>query len=146
MSVARVTEISGTSNQSFEDAVRVGIRRASKSLRQIRGAWVKEQHVTEILSAPRVLAAVTSVISALAPQALREEPVTAEDLVRIRISYVTARSFCTEAADLVHTAAGTSTLPGDSVIGRCWRDLHALTSVRRLNAFRPEGPADTGCH
>ena len=46
MSVARVTEISATSNLSFEDAVRVGIRRASKSLRQIRGAWVKEQHVS----------------------------------------------------------------------------------------------------
>ena len=46
MSVAKVTELSATSKQSFEDAIRVGVRRASKSLRQIRGVWVKEQHVS----------------------------------------------------------------------------------------------------
>ena len=71
-------------------------------------------------------ATVTSVISALAPQALRGEPVSIQDLARLRLSYVTATSFCIEAADLVHTAAGTSTLPEDSVIGRCWRDVHAV--------------------
>ena len=46
MSVARVTEISATSTKSFEDAVENGIARASKTLRGIKGAWVKEQHVT----------------------------------------------------------------------------------------------------
>ncbi len=71
-------------------------------------------------------ATVTSVISALARQALRGEAVTPEDLVRVRVSYVTATSFCIEAADLVHSAAGTTTLPEDSVIGRCWRDVHAV--------------------
>jgi flavin-binding protein dodecin len=45
MSVARVVEISSTSNKSFEDAVQQGIARASKTLRGIRGAWVKEQEV-----------------------------------------------------------------------------------------------------
>ena len=45
MSVARVTEISSTSETSFDDAVKQGITRASKTLRNIRGAWVKEQHV-----------------------------------------------------------------------------------------------------
>ncbi len=45
MSVARVTELSCTSNQSFEDAVRQGIDRATKTLRQVRSAWVKEQRV-----------------------------------------------------------------------------------------------------
>jgi flavin-binding protein dodecin len=45
MSVARVTEISATSPKSFDDAVRVGIDRASKTLRNIRSAWIKEQHV-----------------------------------------------------------------------------------------------------
>lgn len=44
-SVARVTEISSRSEKSFEDAVRVGIERASKTLRGIRSAWIKEQHV-----------------------------------------------------------------------------------------------------
>ena len=45
MSVARVTEISATSTKSFDDAVESGIERASKTLRGIKGAWVKEQHV-----------------------------------------------------------------------------------------------------
>lgn len=44
-SVARTTEISARSETSFEDAVRVGIDRATSSLRNIHGAWVKEQEV-----------------------------------------------------------------------------------------------------
>lgn len=45
MSVARVVEISATSEKSFEDAVQQGIARASKTLRQIKSAWIKEQEV-----------------------------------------------------------------------------------------------------
>lgn len=45
MSVARVTEISSTSPESFDDAVRQGIARATKTLRNIQSAWVKEQNV-----------------------------------------------------------------------------------------------------
>jgi flavin-binding protein dodecin len=45
MSVAKVTELSCTSNDSFEDAVRQWIDRANKTLRQVRSAWVKEQRV-----------------------------------------------------------------------------------------------------
>ncbi len=45
MSVAKVTELSCTSNESFEDAIRQGMVRASKTLRGVRGAWVKEQRV-----------------------------------------------------------------------------------------------------
>jgi flavin-binding protein dodecin len=45
MSVAKVSEISSTSPTSFEDAIQQGIARASKTLRNIRGAWIKEQHV-----------------------------------------------------------------------------------------------------
>ncbi len=45
MSVARVTELSCTSNQSFEDAIRQGLERAMKTLRGVRGAWIKEQRV-----------------------------------------------------------------------------------------------------
>jgi len=43
--VARVTEISSTSEKSFEDAIAVGVARADETLRKIRGAWVKEQEV-----------------------------------------------------------------------------------------------------
>jgi flavin-binding protein dodecin len=44
-SVARVTEISATSETSFEDAVSSGIARAAQTLRQVKSAWIKEQHV-----------------------------------------------------------------------------------------------------
>jgi len=45
MSVAKVTELSCTSSESFEDAIRQGIKRASRTLRGVRSAWVKEQRV-----------------------------------------------------------------------------------------------------
>ena len=45
MAVARVTEISSTSSKSFDDAVQKGVARAAKTLRNVRGAWVKEQRV-----------------------------------------------------------------------------------------------------
>lgn len=44
-SVARITEISARSEDSFEDAVRLAIDRATNTLRHVRGAWVKEQEV-----------------------------------------------------------------------------------------------------
>ena len=43
--VARVTEINATSEIGFEDAVKVGVERAAKTVRQITSAWVKEQRV-----------------------------------------------------------------------------------------------------
>jgi len=45
MAVARVTEISSTSTKSFEDAVQQGVARATKTLRNVRSAWIKEQRV-----------------------------------------------------------------------------------------------------
>ncbi|MDH3279929.1 MAG: dodecin family protein [Gammaproteobacteria bacterium] len=45
MTVARVTEITATSKKSFEEAVEEGVRRANKSLKQVKGAWVKDQEV-----------------------------------------------------------------------------------------------------
>jgi hypothetical protein len=66
MSVARVTEIISSSKESFEDAVRQGLKRASKTLRNVQGAWVEGQkvecdatgHVTEF----RVILKVTFVL------------------------------------------------------------------------------------
>ena len=43
--VARVTEISARSDTSFEDAVKVGLSRASATLRNVTSAWIKEQSV-----------------------------------------------------------------------------------------------------
>jgi flavin-binding protein dodecin len=45
MSIARVTEISSQSARSFEDAIRQGLRRANATLRNVTGAWIKEQQV-----------------------------------------------------------------------------------------------------
>jgi len=46
MSVAKVTEITSNSPKSFEDAVDSGIERASKTLKNITGAWVADQSVS----------------------------------------------------------------------------------------------------
>ncbi|GIU90245.1 MAG: hypothetical protein KatS3mg010_1344 [Acidimicrobiia bacterium] len=43
--VARVSEISARSSVGFEDAIKVGIDRATQTLRNVSSAWVKEQQV-----------------------------------------------------------------------------------------------------
>ena len=45
MAIAKVSEISATSAKSFEDAIQQGLTRAAQTLRNIRSAWIKEQHV-----------------------------------------------------------------------------------------------------
>jgi flavin-binding protein dodecin len=65
MSVARNTEISSTSSQSFEDAISQGIARATKTLRNVRGAWIKEQEVTvenDAVASYKVVMVVTFVL------------------------------------------------------------------------------------
>ncbi|HID82977.1 MAG TPA: dodecin domain-containing protein [Chromatiales bacterium] len=46
MSVAKVTEITSTSKKSFDDAVSSGIKRASKTLKNITSAWVADHQVS----------------------------------------------------------------------------------------------------
>ena len=45
MSVAKTVEISSESPKSFDDAISVGVKRANETLRNVRGAWVKDQQV-----------------------------------------------------------------------------------------------------
>lgn len=45
MSVARVTEITASSKKSFQDALEKGVERASKTLKNVQGAWIQEQKV-----------------------------------------------------------------------------------------------------
>ncbi|MEE9562226.1 MAG: dodecin family protein [Thermoanaerobaculia bacterium] len=45
MSVAKVTEISASSKESFDDAIKKGIKRADKTLDRIQGAWVNEMKI-----------------------------------------------------------------------------------------------------
>ena len=45
MSVAKTSEITASSSKSFEDAIRIGIRKMSKTVNNVEGAWVKEQKV-----------------------------------------------------------------------------------------------------
>jgi dodecin len=44
-SVARVVELSATSEESFEDAVNLAVKRATSTLRNVESAWVKDQNV-----------------------------------------------------------------------------------------------------
>ncbi len=44
-SVAKVSEISARSDKSFDDAIKAGIERAGKTLRNVRSAWIKEQRL-----------------------------------------------------------------------------------------------------
>ena len=46
MSVARVTEVISSSKKSFEDAIQNGVERASKTLKNVEGAWVQDQKCT----------------------------------------------------------------------------------------------------
>lgn len=46
MTVARITEITSTSTKSFDDALQNGINRATKTLKNVTGAWVQDQEVT----------------------------------------------------------------------------------------------------
>ena len=65
MSVAKVTELSCSSKESFEDAIEKGIKRADKTLDKVKGAWVSEMKV-EVedgeISAYRVNLTVTFVL------------------------------------------------------------------------------------
>lgn len=66
MSVAKVTEIISSSPTSFDDAVANGIKRASKTLKGISGAWVADQKVTVVdgeISEYRVVLKVTFVLA-----------------------------------------------------------------------------------
>lgn len=45
MSVAKITEIQSSSTKSFDDAMRTGIARANKTLRNLTGAWIKSQKI-----------------------------------------------------------------------------------------------------
>lgn len=65
MTVARVTELSATSDQSFEDAINQAVSRATSTLRNVESAWVKDMNV-EIqdnrISAYKVNVAITFVL------------------------------------------------------------------------------------
>ena len=45
MTVAKVSEITSTSSRSFGDAIEKGIKRASKTLKNVTSAWIADQEV-----------------------------------------------------------------------------------------------------
>jgi len=45
MSIVRVTEIKSSSTKSFDDAIRTGLTRANKKLKNVKGAWIQNQEV-----------------------------------------------------------------------------------------------------
>jgi flavin-binding protein dodecin len=65
MAVAKITEIQSSSTRSFEDAIQSGIARANKTLRNVKGAWIKSQQVVvenEKITEYRVLMKVSFVL------------------------------------------------------------------------------------
>jgi flavin-binding protein dodecin len=50
--VARVTEITSSSEKGFGDAIEVGVARANKTLENVKGAWIKSQKV--VISAGKI--------------------------------------------------------------------------------------------
>ena len=74
MSVARVTEISATNPDSFEAAINEAITRATSTLRNVEGAWVKDMNVMisdNNIVGYKVNLAVTFVNEAQAPRQYR---------------------------------------------------------------------------
>jgi flavin-binding protein dodecin len=66
MTVARITELTSSSTKSFEDALNQGIARATKTLRNVTGAWVMDQQVVvsgDDISEYRLRLKVTFVLS-----------------------------------------------------------------------------------
>jgi flavin-binding protein dodecin len=45
MSVAKVSEIIASSPNSFDEAIRMGIARAQKTLKNVKSAWIENQHI-----------------------------------------------------------------------------------------------------
>jgi len=66
MPVGRVTELSSTSEQSFEDAINLGVKRATSTLRGVESAWIKDMNVmiddSGNISAYKVNIAITFVL------------------------------------------------------------------------------------
>ena len=46
MSIAKVTEIKASSTESFDDAIRQGLKRAHQTLENVKSAWIEDQEVT----------------------------------------------------------------------------------------------------
>lgn len=65
MTVAKVTEITATSKKSFDDALNAGVKRANKTLKNVKSAWIKDQQVdisNGKITAYKVLLKVTFVL------------------------------------------------------------------------------------
>jgi len=52
MAIARITELTSSSTQSFDDALQAGIKRATQTLENVSGAWVADQEV--VISGNRI--------------------------------------------------------------------------------------------
>jgi len=65
MSVAKIIEISSDSKTSFQDAIEKGLKRAEKTVKNVKGAWISEQKVTVdkgLIASYRVIMRVSFVI------------------------------------------------------------------------------------
>ena len=61
MSVAKIIEVNAASKTSMEDAVKVGLKKTSETVKNIKGAWVNEIKVA-ILDRPRHADAIEEIL------------------------------------------------------------------------------------
>jgi alkylation response protein AidB-like acyl-CoA dehydrogenase len=66
------------------------------------------------------------------------EPFDNAALARSRLGLVTAVQLSARAIDLLHDASGMNAVARDTVLDRCWRDVHTMTQHVVLSPARFE--------
>jgi indole-3-acetate monooxygenase len=80
----------------------------------------------------------TETANAIWERGVARAPFDNDVLARQRLGYVTAVRLSAQAIDLLHDAAGMNAVAADSVLDRCWRDVHTMTQHIVLSPARFE--------
>jgi len=83
-------------------------------------------------------AVVTETVADVWAQGVAHIPFDNEDLARQRLGVVTGVRLAAQAIDILHDAAGMSSVTRDTVLDRCWRDVHTITQHVILTPARFE--------
>jgi len=83
-------------------------------------------------------AVLTDTANSIWERGVARAPFDNDVLARHRLGYVTAVRLAAQSIDLLHDAAGMSAVVSDSVLDRCWRDVHTMTQHIVLSPARFE--------
>ena len=83
-------------------------------------------------------AVLTDTADSIWERGVARAPFDNDVLARHRLGYVTAVRLAAQSIDLLHDAAGMSAVVSDSVLDRCWRDVHTMTQHVVLSPARFE--------